>query len=143
MSFIDSVPIENDASFEASWTAYITGVISSCASDGLSASEKIAISEWASAQGVPSAVVDKAMADAARNDLPTFSSNKSAAFFGPYLVRDAIRMCKIDGLGDAEMAAIGKLAQAVSVSPSQMAAILDVVDQHDAALAGWKKILQR
>lgn len=143
MSFIDNVPIEKDASFESNWTTYIACVVAACAADGLSASEKTAIADWAAAQGVPAAVIDKALAAARGMDLSAVSANKSAAFFGPYLVRDAIRMCKIDGLGDAEKAAIGRLAQAVGVSSAQQAAIQAVVDQHDAALAGWKKLVAR
>lgn len=113
MSFIDSVPIEKDASFESNWTTYIACVVAACAADGLSASEKSAIVDWAAAQGVPPAVIDKATASARGMDLGAVSSNKSAAFFGPYLVRDAIRMCKIDGIGETEKAAITRLAQAV------------------------------
>lgn len=143
MSFIDTVPIEKDASFESNWTTYIACVVAACAADGLSASEKSAISEWAAAQGVTAGVIDKATAAARGLDMATVSSNKSAAFFGPYLVRDAIRMCKIDGLGEPEKAAVTRLAQAVGVSPSQQAAIQAVVDQHDASLSGWKKLIAR
>ncbi|MEY2618586.1 MAG: hypothetical protein RL522_1588 [Pseudomonadota bacterium] len=143
MSFIDTVPIEKDAAFESNWTTYIACVVAACASDGLSASEKSAISAWAAAQGVTAAVIDKAVAAARGMDLGAVSGNKSATFFGPYLVRDAIRMCKIDGLGDAERAAITRLAQAVGVNASQQSAIQAVVDQHDAALAGWKTLVAR
>ncbi|MEY4652505.1 MAG: hypothetical protein RI884_1086 [Pseudomonadota bacterium] len=141
MSFIDTVPIDKDAAFESNWTTYIGCVVAACAADGLSASEKSAIADWAAAQGVPAGVIDKAVAAARGMDLAAVSSNKSAAFFGPYLVRDAIRMCKIDGLGDAEKAAITRLAQAVGVNAAQQSAIQAVVDQHDAALAGWKKLV--
>lgn len=143
MSFIDIVPIEKDASFEANWSAYITGVVAACASDGLSSHERAAIVDWASAQGVPSAVIDQAIAKAPNADMRLLGSNKSATFFGPYLVRDAIRMCKIDGLGEPERAAIARLAEAVNVSASQLAEIHGVVDHYDSALVGWKKILQR
>ncbi len=43
MSFIDTVPIEKDASFESNWTTYIACVVAACAADGLSAAEKSAI----------------------------------------------------------------------------------------------------
>ncbi len=143
MSFIDTVPIEKDASFESNWTTYIACVVAACAADGLSAAEKSAIADWAGAQSVPAGVIDQAVAAARGMDLAAVSGNKSAAFFGPYLVRDAIRMCKIDGIGDAEKAAIARLAQAVGVSPAQQSAIQAVIDQHDAAAAGWKKLVSR
>jgi len=143
MSFIDIVPIEKDASFEANWSAYITGVVAACASDGLSSQEKSAVVDWALAQGVPLAIIEQSIAKAPNADMRLLGRNKSATFFGPYLVRDAIRMCKIDGLGEPEKAAIAKLAEAVHLSASQLAEIYGVVDRYDSALLGWKRILQR
>ena len=143
MSFIDTVPIEKDAAFESNWTTYIACVVAACAADGLSAAEKSAITDWASAQGVSAAVIDQAIAAARGMDVAAISHNKSAAFFGPYLVRDAIRMCQIDGLGESEKTAISRLAQAVGVSAAQQAAIQTVIDQHAGAAAGWKKLIAR
>jgi tellurite resistance protein len=74
--------------------------------------------------------------------MEAISTNKAAVFFGPYLVRDAIRMARIDGLGDKERAAISKLAVAVGVSAQNVKSIEALIDQYQAAEAGWISMLK-
>lgn len=141
MSFMTFVPIENNESSKSDWLQYVACIVASCASDGLSQAEKTAISNWLSTQGQNPSVLDEALAVATSLSMETVSANKSAVFFGPYLVRDAIRMSRIDGLGDKERAAISKLATAVGVSAQNLNSIEALIEQYEAAEAGWKSLL--
>lgn len=142
MSFINFVPIEKDESARSHWNLYMACIVAACASDGLSDTEKSAIGHWLTLQGQPESVLDEAVAASGSLTMAAVSANKSAAFFGPYIVRDAIRMCRIDGLGTKERSAIAALAVALGLSEESVTAIESVIEQHDAAEARWKSLLQ-
>lgn len=142
MSFMTFVPIEKNESSHSNWNLYVACIVTACASDGLSDAEKAAISNWLALQGQSASVLDEAVATAGGLSLAAVSANKAAAFFGPYLVRDAIRMCRIDGLGDKERASIASLANSIGVSAQNVKAIEALVEQYDAAEAGWKSLLK-
>ena len=142
MSFITFVPIEKNESSRAHWNLYVACIVAACASDGLSDAEKSAVGQWLTVQDLPSSVLDEAVAAAANLNMAAVSANKSAAFFGPYIVRDAIRMCRIDGLGARERTAIASLAAALGVSGQSVTAIEALIEQHDAAEASWKSVLK-
>ena len=142
MSFITFVPIEINESSKSNWLQYVSCVVAACASDGLTQAEKTAISNWLSIQGQGASLLDEAVAAASGLTMAAVSVNKSSAFFGPYLVRDAIRMARIDGLGDKERAAISKLAAAVGVSDHDVKSIEALIEQYEAAEAGWESILK-
>lgn len=142
MSFMTFVPIEKNESARTDWNLYVACILAACASDGLSDAERSALGHWLALQGQPASMLDVAL-DASRSlTMEAVSANKSAAFFGPYIVRDAIRMCRIDGLGAKERAAIASLAAALGVSAHKVTAIETVIEQHDAAEASWKSLLE-
>lgn len=141
MSFMTFVPIENNESSQSNWLQYVSCIVAACASDGLSQAEKTAISNWLSIQGQSASLLDEAVAAASGLTMEAVAANKAAAFFGPYLVRDAIRMAHIDGLGDKERASISKLATAVGVSAQNVKSIEALIEQYQAAEAGWKSML--
>ena len=142
MSFMTFVPIENNESSKSNWLQYVACIVAACASDGLSQAEKTAIANWLSAQGQNPSMLDEAVAAASSLSMDTVSANKATAFFGPYLVRDAIRMSRIDGLGEKERAAISKRATAVGVSAQNVKSIEGMIEQYEAAEAGWKSLLK-
>lgn len=142
MSFITFVPIEKNESARAHWNLYVACIVAACASDGLSDAEKSAVGHWLALQGQPASVLDEAQATSRSLTMAAVSANKSAAFFGPYIVRDAIRMCRIDGLGAKERAAIASLAEALGVTAQSVTAIETLIEQHDAAEASWKSLLK-
>lgn len=142
MSFMTFVPIEKNESSKSNWNLYVACIVKACASDGLSDAEKSGISNWLALQGQSASVLEEAVAAAGSLSLEAVSTNKAATFFGPYLVRDAIRMCRIDGLGDKERASISSLATAVGVSAHHVKAIEACIEQHEAAETAWKALLK-
>jgi hypothetical protein len=142
MSFITFVPIEKNESARTDWNLYVACIVAACASDGLSDAEKLAVGHWLALQGQSASVLDEALVTSRSLTMAAVSANKSAAFFGPYIVRDAIRMCRIDGLGAKERAAIASLAEALGVTAQSVTAIETLIEQHDAAEASWKSLLK-
>ena len=142
MSFMTFVPIEKNESARTDWHLYVACIVAACASDGLSDAEKLAVGQWLALQDQPASVLDEALATSRSLTMAAVSANKSAVFFGPYIVRDAIRMCRIDGLGAKERAAIASLAGALGVSAPSVAAIEALIEQHDAAEASWTSLLK-
>jgi len=142
MSFINFVPLEKNESAGADLKLYVACIVAACASDGLSEAEKSAIGHWLMMQGQPKSALEEAVKLSSSLTMAAVSANKSAAFFGPYIVRDAIRMCRIDGLGTKEREAIAALAAALGVNEESVKGIERVIEQHDAAEASWKSLIK-
>lgn len=143
MSYIDGVPIEKDASYEANWLSYISCLVSICAADGLSSTERAAIVDWMRGHGLPEALLDQAVNGSRQLDIHALAAHPAAAHFAPYIVRDSFRMCGVDGRSAMEESRIAEVGRALGLADSQIEAIRAVVESHDTNIRLWQSLIPR
>lgn len=140
MSFIDTIPLETGPSTQDNWVDYIGCVIAVAAADGISASEKAAISSWMQQHGLKESLLEAASERAKKLDIASLKGNPAARFFAPHIVRDAIRMSHIDGQTDSERARILDVGTALGLTAAEVGAIEAVVNGHETAERLWKSL---
>ena len=145
MSFITSMP-SDDMPREVV-LRYATAILVVCAGDGISDVEADAVRAWLSDTGRGLCTFEEALA-AANECMDKHGGDPFAGLppemlklYGPYLVRDAVRLAMVDGLSDAEWDVTMTLASRVGVSQARATWIRNAVEADATAKTWWSKVV--
>lgn len=140
MTFLDAIPFDSETVTRKNWVDYVSCILNTCATDGLSDSERSAVSAWLENHDAPDDVLEDAIKVVRDFKLQSSVNKQAAKMIGPYLIRDAIRMSMVDGLSTQELASIKELANALGFDDKTVEHIKSIIERHDSALAEWVEL---
>lgn len=137
MNFLNTLPIDATAVSSEDWVRYVACILQVCASDGLSETETRAVQRWLADHQAPPSTFDAALRCSGDSAESLVGTDSFGELLGPYLVRDAIRMAKVDGIDDVEMSHVYRLGRQVGLDVARVDAVRRAIDAYEAAGTHW------
>lgn len=143
MSVMNTLPFDPTTLPVEDWARYVSAVLSVCGADELSATESAAVDGWLAAVRAPSGVraAAAAMVGSVSSRTVAASLGNGVGFVAPFVIRDALRLASVDGLGPQELTSARAWAASLGVSTAQFAAIEAAIAADAAATAAWRSAL--
>ena len=136
MDFLSTLPFEASDVSRDEWVRYAACVFGVCARDGLSDAESSAVRGWLAGHGAPEDVCAAAIARSGESVASLVGG--MADVVGPYLVRDAIRLAKVDGLSDEEMQGAYELGRELGLDTGKVDAVRSAIEAYESAGRHWQ-----
>lgn len=137
MDILEFLPMQDEMSAEA-LAKYVAVVLMCCAADGLSDLEQTAVKNWIQDHKGSPSVFDTALAMMENGNIDI--SESEAKVFGPYLIRDCIRLAKADGLSPEEYDTIVQTASQLGYDEDTVKTIQQVISLHEITAELWKSV---
>lgn len=138
-SFLDSYPVDRlERIPRQDWVRYLALVTLCSAADGFSDAERLAIRETIKAMGLDEALMDEAEALHGRTLEELLPEEPVRSILAPYLIRDAYKVLRVDGVSNAEMDTLKAIAAHIGVQGSRLQAVCQSVEDYFQAQENWK-----